>query len=109
MTREPNPSIVILITSLSLATYIFFPAIFFDLASKAIMLIWIRVTGETSKKMNDTNLYRSIIGVLCSFFLCIYWSNMNLRTFKRISKMALVLLSALLVVFVSQAVRFSVN
>lgn len=51
ITREPNPSIVLLITSLSLATYIFFPPIFFDLASKAIMLAYIRVTGNM---VNDT-------------------------------------------------------
>ncbi len=104
MTREPNPSIVLLITSLSLATYIFFPAIFFDLAAKAIMLSYIRATGDM---VEQTKWPCNIIGVACSFFLCIYWSNMNLKTFKRISKMALILLSALLVVFVSQAVRLS--
>ena len=102
MTREPNPSIVLLITSLSLATYIFFPPIFFDMSSKAIMLAYIRVTGET---VNHTKWPCNYIALVCSFFLCIYWSNMNLRTFKCISNMALAVLSALLVVFVSQAVR----
>jgi hypothetical protein len=105
MTREPNPSIVLLITSLSLATYIFFPPIFFDMSSKAIMLAYIRVTG---KMVNENKWPCNYIAFGCSFFLCIYWSNMNLRTFKRISNMALAVLSALLVVFVSQAVRKSV-
>ena len=104
MTREPNPSIVLLITSLSLATYIFFPPIFFDMSSKAIMLAYIRVTG---KMVNETKWPCNSIALVCSLFLCIYWSNMNLRTFKRISNMALAVLSALLVVFVSQAVRKS--
>ena len=102
MTREPNPSIVLLMTSLSLATYIFFPPIFFDQSSKAVMLAYIRVTGNM---INDTLWTCNSLAVACSFLLCIYWSNMNLRTFKRISNLALGVLSALLLVFVAQAVR----
>jgi hypothetical protein len=105
MTREPNPSIVLLITSLSLATYIFFPPIFFDMSSKAIMLAYIR---GTRKIVNDTKWTCNYIALGCSFLLLFYRSNMSLRTFKRFSNIALAVLSALLVVFVSQAVRKSV-
>jgi hypothetical protein len=105
MTREPNPSIVLLITSLSLATYIFFPPIFFDMSSKGIVLAYIRATGNI---LNDTKWTCNYIALACSFFLLFYRSNMNLRTFKRFSNIALAVLSALLVVFVSQAVRKSV-
>ena len=106
MTKEPNPSIVLLITSLSLATYIFIPAIFFDISSKAIMLAYIRASGKT---VNHTKWPCNYIALFCSFILLFYSSNFNLMKFKRFSNIALVVLSALLVVFVSQAVRLLVN
>lgn len=66
------------------------------------MLAYIRVTGNM---INETLWTCNTLAVACSFLLCIYWSNMNLRTFKRISNLALGVLSALLLVFVAQAVR----
>lgn len=46
LARDPNPSIVLLITILSLLTYLFFPAIFFDLAGKAGVLFYARISGN---------------------------------------------------------------
>jgi hypothetical protein len=46
MSRKPNKSVVLLITSISLGTYIFYPGYFLDMAGKAFVLMYVRITDS---------------------------------------------------------------